>query len=805
MEGILRGKEMDKIEEIYKKAYDLSSNVVYFPVRHHSPVCSFHLKKVIDAYKPQVILIEGPSDANSVIPYIGDEDTEAPVCIYYSYTDEKKLVTEEGEKYKCYYPFLDYSPELLAIRESKKRNVLAEFIDLPYAEILINSEEGKGLRKTEEKNSYNDDYLFQKSKFINSLCEKQGCRSFNELWEMLFEIDGLKVETESFIKNMIAFCYLSRCFESEEMMKEDGCIAREKYMSSKIKEFTSKYNKILVVTGGFHTSGLIQLSSENIEIKLHDISEKNVGAYAMIYSFEESDQLNGYASGMPYPAFYQRIWSNLCEEIENPYEKAVLHFIVRCGRNIRSSIGGLSTADEIEALNMAKGLQNLRSKSECGVYELQDAVRATYIKGELNMASDAPLLDLLKLLRGKGMGRLCSNAKVPPIVLDFRELCSKYKIKVKSTLQQEVVLDLYKSNRHKEISEFLHRMKFLNTGFCLNVKGPDFINKKDVNLIRETWNYKWSVNVESSLIENSVYGGTVKEAVESLLLKKLSSNSSDSGAMSEGLIEAFMMGYKDIILNALSTIKDIVINDNNFYSVAECTYNIYFLHSGNILFSVSQDENISKLLVQCYNKAVTLVPELYAVPEEEENKIIDKLKNLYYICLEPEFEAHIDIFKEALWAIINKSSPNAALEGAALGLLLGFNEVDTSYILKKAEGYLYGTGEKFLNSAAFLKGLFCTARDVVLSEEKMIIGIDNVLKNLNEEDFLRLLPELKLSFSFFAPNEIDQIGKSISEHYGIGERKLFNVEAVDPEELNLALELDKFGKEALRELELLNE
>lgn len=805
MEGILRGKEMDKIEEIYRKAYNISSKVLYFPIRHHSPACSFHLKKVIDTYKPEIVLIEGPSDANSVIPYIGDDKTEAPVCIYYSYTDEKKLVTEEGEKYKCYYPFLDYSPELLAIRESKKRNIPVQFIDLPYAEILINSEVGKGLRKIEEKNSYNDDYLFEKSKFINSLCEKQGCRSFNELWEMLFEIDGLKIETGSFIKNMIAFCYLSRCFESEKILKEEGCIAREKYMASKIKEFSLKYNKILVVTGGFHTSGLIQLSDENIEIKLHNINEKNIGAYAMVYSFEESDQLNGYASGMPYPAFYQRIWNNLCQDIENPYEKAVLDFIVRCGRNIRNSVGGLSTADEIEALNMAKGLQSLRNKAECGVYELKDAVKSSFIKGELNIASDAPLIDLLKLLRGKGMGCLCSNAEVPPIILDFRQLCSKYKLKIKSTLQQEIVLDLYKNNRHKEVSELFHRLKFLNTGFCLNTKGPDFINRRNVNLIRETWNYKWSVNVESSLIENSVHGGTLKEAVESLLLKKLSSNVSDSGVMSEGLIEAFMMGYKHILLNAISTIKDIVINDNNFYSVAECTYNIYFLYSGNMLFSATQDENLNKLLIQCYNKAVTLVPELYAVPEEEENKVIAKLKDLYHICLEPEFEAHMDIFKEALFSLTNKTSSNAAVEGAALGLLLGLNEVDTSYILKKAEGYLYGTGDKFLNSATFLKGLFSTARDVVLSEEKMIIGIDNVLKNLREEDFLRLLPELRLSFSFFAPSEIDQIGKGISQHYGISERKLFNVEAVDPEELNLAIELDRFGKEALKELGLLNE
>ena len=62
----------------------LSGKVFYFPVRHHSPACSFHLEKVMEAYQPDVILIEGPDNANDLIPDMTDETTQAPFCIYYS-------------------------------------------------------------------------------------------------------------------------------------------------------------------------------------------------------------------------------------------------------------------------------------------------------------------------------------------------------------------------------------------------------------------------------------------------------------------------------------------------------------------------------------------------------------------------------------------------------------------------------------------------------------------------------------------------------------------------------------------------
>ena len=40
-------------------------------------------------------------------------------------------------------------------------------------------------------------------------------------------------------------------------------------MTSKIQEFSKEYKKVLVVTGGFHTYGILELLDKENKIKLH--------------------------------------------------------------------------------------------------------------------------------------------------------------------------------------------------------------------------------------------------------------------------------------------------------------------------------------------------------------------------------------------------------------------------------------------------------------------------------------------------------------------------------------------------------
>ena len=74
MERILRSQKM--------------AEIVLLPVRHHSPACAFHVNRAIETLRPSVILVEGPDNANSLIPVMVHEDTKAPFAIYYSYHDQ---------------------------------------------------------------------------------------------------------------------------------------------------------------------------------------------------------------------------------------------------------------------------------------------------------------------------------------------------------------------------------------------------------------------------------------------------------------------------------------------------------------------------------------------------------------------------------------------------------------------------------------------------------------------------------------------------------------------------------------------
>ena len=132
----------------------------------------------------------------------------------------------------------------------------------------------------------------------------------------------------------------------------------------------------------------------------------------MPYSMEAADALNGYASGMPFAGFYQRVW-DYCQETQQPYldngayQKAVLDLLVESGKEVRRKEGNLSTYDEICAWQMAQGLMELRSKPQPGAYELLDAALSSYVKGEYNIASDTPIRILRQLMTGEGMGTLC--------------------------------------------------------------------------------------------------------------------------------------------------------------------------------------------------------------------------------------------------------------------------------------------------------------------------------------------------------------------------------------------------------------
>lgn len=803
MEEILRGETLVEVEggsaaafgnadmeRICREAFSADNQVLYFPIRHHSPVCSHHLRKVIETYQPDCILIEGPEGANELLPVMTDAETQAPFAIYYSYKDSAGIINAKTEEYRCYYPFLDYSPELVAAREGLRRKLHTAFIDLPYAEILAASEENQGLRRSEEKSNYNDDYYLSTSTFMKRLVEKSGLRSFDELWEKYFETDGMFMDSREFVGNMLYYCVLSRLTSKESTLLAEGCIAREAYMRRNIACAREQFEKILVVTGGFHTYGLLYGQGE---YQLHNLKKENQGVYLMSYSMEAADGLNGYVSGMPFPAFYQLVWEGQNGasdgDIAQTYRDVVLSLLVSTGKPIRKKNGSPSAYDEICAFHMAESLARLRGKRCIGAYELWDSVLSCYVKGEYTKATDLPMRTLRTMLTGNKVGKLCKDAKVPPLVSDFEESCRRYRLKVGSTVRTELVLNIFASEKHRRMSEFFHQMDYMDTGFAGLVRGPALARRKDRNLIRETWSYKWSTQVISALIAASVYGGTLPEAAVSKARAELRRCVSSAEA-SECLIRMFEMGLNGQLGDAFVRLERLVLEDGDFFSLVKTLSSLIMLEELGGLYRSALD--VTGLLRIVYRKLVNELPHMAQMKDENVQEMMEALKTLFTLLEKEAYREDRQMFVDALYALIGKEAVNPGLLGCGMGILYGIGCMDADVIGRKCAGFLAGTGEKQLEAADVFRGLFFAARDLLLVGDAYIRIIDEFIGRADAEQFMRMLPRLRIAFSYFTPTEIDKISSSVAGMHGMQKQEFNRLADVTPEQYRYGMELDEY-------------
>lgn len=791
MERILRSEEM--------------AEIILLPVRHHSPACAYHVSGLIQSLRPALILVEGPDNADPLISVMADEETEAPFAIYYSYHDVSGRISEEKEHYKCYYPFLDYSPELAALRAGKKCGIETAFIDLSYGDILAASREGKGLlKKEEEKSNYNDDHLLSQNEYLRQLCEKTGLRSFDEFWEKYFELNGLREESEKWFSDLLTYCTLARENTARESLEEEGCLARERYMAEKIRAYAraaaASEKAVLVVTGGFHTPALkTLLTGKNADEAAHadaqkpggrKVPAKDQGVYLMPYSMEAADALNGYASGMPFTGFYQKVWAGL-QETEDPYENVVLDMIVAAGKETRKTEGYLSTYDEICACSMARGLAALRGKRQPGAYELLDAVLSSFVKGEYNYASDAPVRILRRHMTGNAMGKLCARADVPPVIHDFETQCRRFGLRTGSTLEAEVTLSVFGNAKHRQESMFFNRMIFLDTAFARKIKGPNLQLKKDRNLMREIWKYKWNAQVNAALIDKSVYGATIEEAAVSLVKLQLArENGARGGTLL--LVQAFEMGLEEQLQSIYQRVCELLLQDTDFYSLAEAVKSLLMLEELGSLYGSGME--FTGLIHTGCQKLITLLPSMTRIKDEDLTGCMNALKLLYQVTGRKSggFERERESYYEALAGMERDGQIHAGLHGCICGILYGSGRETAAEVETACRGYLAGTQEQLLKTAQFFKGLFYTARDLVFIGDQFLRMLDAFFGQVADTEFMELLPELRMAFSYFTPREIDRIAQTAAKLHGKGQEDILEREEIFPAWYAYGKETDEY-------------
>jgi hypothetical protein len=332
-------------------AVDLSQRVIYFPVRHHSPACAWHVDRLLREVQPAAVLIEAPRDATPLVPLLVMPETAMPVAIYATYVRREK--EQPIERHAAYYPLCDFSPELAAIKAGLAVNAVVEFIDLTFPEKIvacdqISSDEapGNGAPHAAGPLSLQDEGWLTHSRLLKAACIRTGARDPDDLWDHLYEVDYRGLSSAEFIANVLTYCALARYDHTPQRLAADGTLAREQAMAAAIARYPT--GRIVVVTGGFHTVALP--TTEPAMPPPLKIAADDHQVVLMRYSFEQLDRLNGYASGMPSPEFYQRMWE----------DQSAARILVEIARECRRKNLGTSTSDAIAAVAHAQRLADLR-------------------------------------------------------------------------------------------------------------------------------------------------------------------------------------------------------------------------------------------------------------------------------------------------------------------------------------------------------------------------------------------------------------------------------------------------------------
>ena len=96
-----------------------------FGIRHHGPGSARSLKKALIAYQPDIVLVEGPPDADGVLKYVDGNALSPPVAIL--------VYNPKALNQAAYFPFAPFSPEWQAIKYAHKQNIPVKFMDLPHS------------------------------------------------------------------------------------------------------------------------------------------------------------------------------------------------------------------------------------------------------------------------------------------------------------------------------------------------------------------------------------------------------------------------------------------------------------------------------------------------------------------------------------------------------------------------------------------------------------------------------------------------------------------------------------------------
>ncbi len=744
--------------------------VTYFGVRHLSPAAAFHLRRALDAARPSMVLVEGPSDLNDQMQWLWHPATQYPVAIM-AYTNTPPVRS-------ILYPFARYAPEIQAILWAHEHNVPCRFMDLPSGTFLAFDEREETSAASDDGDSKNTtESVYRRLEILTG-------EEHDAFWERHFE------QTEDYQAACNAFGQELRASTADHARRAAENTVREAYMKRVIEDTTDSGippEEIFCVCGAYHVEGLKACAPMTDE-EQNALPCADSRATLMPYSYYRLTTRSGYGAGNQAPAYFDLLWDCLNGE---GLEGAAGRYLVQLAAAHRKAGNIVSSAEVIEALRLAQTIAPLRGSRYPVLRDLKDAAITTMGHGNHSELAVA----FAEVEIGKTIGYLPEGVSRTSVQEDFYRQLKRLKLeKFRVHETQPLDLDLREklTVKSKEAafldlhrSFFLHRLRVLGVHFA-----APRVSRQDRANWGEYWDLRWTPEIEIEVVEASLLGDTIEGAADFALRERARQAASIDEAA--GVFQdAFLCGMPAAAAHALRALQGLSVDTAALAAVAATAERLSLVVRYGDLRQFDA-ALVVPLLEQLYLRACLTAEESCRCDAKSASEVTQAIDRINTLQLNHAF---LDASKwiSLLETISDRDDLNTKCSGFAMAVLLERGAVDEALLQREVSRRL-SPGVPAELGAGWFEGLAGKNRYALITRLSLWRQLSDYLDELDDTAFRRALVFLRRAFADFSPSEKSDIAENLGEIWGVNPTQTAEVlmEAPTEEEQAAFAELDEF-------------
>ena len=491
-----------------------------FPIRHHGPGSALALRAALVAWEPDCVLVEGPPDGNSMIPWLAHDEMRLPAALL--------IYRPDLPQRAAYYPYTNFSPETAALRHALAHGVPARFADLPQAHWLA----------TEERAAMPAAALFA------TLGEAAGL-DYEAWWNLTVEQrrDGTGLFTA--VHELMAALRAAAPPPAEaEAAGALWAERREARMRTEIRRALAEgHRRVAFVCGAWHAPALLDLGDTEADTAvLRGLPTAVVAATWVPWTYGRLAFTSGYGAGIHSPGWYDHLWQGGLAGASA--RDTAVGWLTRVAALLREQGLDASSANLIEAVRLAEAVAALRGLPFPGLAELNEATVTVLCGGD-----EEPLaLIRRKLIVGERLGRVPAGTPMVPLQRDLLALQAELDLSPDAEAAR-LELDLREA-RDLRRSHLLHRLRLLGVPW-----GEPARTRGRQSAAQEAWQLQWQPDFAVRVIEAGMWGNTVAEAAEARA-EALAGEAADLAALTALLEQIINAGLPAALAALVARIED---------------------------------------------------------------------------------------------------------------------------------------------------------------------------------------------------------------------------------------------------------